>query len=104
MTTWLDEGYRDNEGRKFDNELRNHIYPTCVMPVSVHAAVGKALRPLMDANGFSSTELIGYEHNWDDAGKYPVQLMEQAGSVFDGGVPSLKLTPSMLHTPISSSI
>lgn len=68
------------------NEPQNNnpSYPTCIMPVSVHAAVGKALRPLMDANGFSSTELIGYEHNWDDAGEYPVQLMEQAGSVFDG--------------------
>lgn len=55
-------------------------YPTCDMPVSVHAAVGKALRPLMDANGFSSTELIGYEHNWDDAGKYPVQLVSSLGN------------------------
>ncbi|KZP28006.1 glycoside hydrolase family 30 protein [Athelia psychrophila] len=68
------------------NEPQNNnpTYPTCTMPVAVHAAVGKALRPLMDANGFTGTKLIGYEHNWDDAGKYPVQLMQQAGSVFDG--------------------
>ena len=60
-------------------------YPTCDMPVSVHAAVGKALRPLMDANGFNSTELIGYEHNWDDAGEYPVQLVSSSGNTRVGG-------------------
>ncbi len=26
----------------------------------------------------------GYEHNWDTAGGYPVQLMETAGDAFDG--------------------
>ncbi|KAI0715848.1 hypothetical protein C8Q72DRAFT_799039 [Fomitopsis betulina] len=33
---------------------------------------------------FSDTLIIGYEHNWDDAGKYPVQLMEDYASPFDG--------------------
>lgn len=45
------------------------------MPVAVEAAVGKALRPLMDDNGFKDTLLIGYEHNWNDAGGYPIQLV-----------------------------
>ena len=26
----------------------------------------------------------GYEHNWDTAAGYPVQLMETAGDSFDG--------------------
>ena len=29
----------------------------------------------MNNNGFSDTLIIGYEHNWDDAGEYPVQLV-----------------------------
>lgn len=27
---------------------------------------------------------LGYEHNWDTAGGYPVQLMQAAGDAFDG--------------------
>lgn len=27
---------------------------------------------------------IGYDHNWSNAGGYPVQLMQDAGSAFDG--------------------
>jgi len=66
------------------SENVNPTYPTCSVPVSIHAQIGKALRTLMNGNGFSGTKLIGYEHNWDDAATYPVQLMEQAGSAFDG--------------------
>lgn len=29
----------------------------------------------MNNNGFGSTKLLGYEHNWDDAAAYPVQLV-----------------------------
>ena len=84
------------------------------MPVAIHAQIGEALRTLMNGNGFSGTKLIGYEHNWDDAATYPVQLvhlsfflfffdkvmlnkycslfqMEQAGSAFDGVSLSLSL-------------
>lgn len=45
------------------------------MPVSVEAQIGIALRTLMNSNGFSSTKIIGYEHNWSDAANYPVQLV-----------------------------
>lgn len=83
----------------------NPTYPTCSMPVSIHAQIGVILRTLMDINGFSGTKLIGYEHNWNDAAVYPVQLvhyfiifsdesgwkkyyvvpqMDQAESAFDG--------------------
>lgn len=27
---------------------------------------------------------LGYEHNWDTANGYPVQLMQAAGDAFDG--------------------
>lgn len=56
-------------------ENSNPTYPTCSMPVAVEAQIGTALRTLMNNNGFSSTKLIGYEHNWDDAAGYPVQLV-----------------------------
>lgn len=45
------------------------------MPVNIEAQIGLALRPLMNKNGFSDTKLVGYEHNWNDAAKYPVQLV-----------------------------
>ncbi|KAJ7279111.1 glycoside hydrolase [Mycena rebaudengoi] len=68
------------------NEPQNSqtTYPTTSMSVAVHAQVGLALRTLMNNNGFSAVKLIGYEHNWDNAGTYPVQLMQQAGSAFAG--------------------
>ncbi|EGN97618.1 glycoside hydrolase family 30 protein [Serpula lacrymans var. lacrymans S7.3] len=65
-------------------ENSNPTYPSCSMPVAQEAAIGTALRSLMNSNGFTSTKLIGYEHNWSDAANYPVQLMQQAGSSFDG--------------------
>ena len=29
----------------------------------------------MDSNGFSGVKIIGYEHNWNDAGGYPITLV-----------------------------
>ncbi|EPQ55644.1 glycoside hydrolase [Gloeophyllum trabeum ATCC 11539] len=68
------------------NEPENSdaTYPSTKMPVSTEAAVGAALRTLMDNNGFGGVEIVGYEHNWDDAGGYPVQLMQQAAGAFSG--------------------
>ncbi|KAG6335099.1 hypothetical protein ID866_3988 [Astraeus odoratus] len=65
-------------------ENSNPTYPTCNMPVSTEGQIGIALRTLMDGNGFTSTKIIGYEHNWVDAANYPVQLMQQMGSAFSG--------------------
>ncbi|KAG2034172.1 glycoside hydrolase family 30 protein [Suillus americanus] len=68
------------------NEPENSdtTYPTCDMPVATEAQIGLALRTLLNNNGFSGVKIIGYEHNWVDAANYPVQLMQQAGSAFDG--------------------
>jgi len=38
----------------------------------------------MDSNGFGSTRIIAYEHNWDQSGQYPVQFLQQATSQFAG--------------------
>lgn len=45
------------------------------MLVAQEAQIGLALRPLMNNNGFSAVKLVGFEHNWNDAGAYPVQLV-----------------------------
>ncbi|KAI0699329.1 glycoside hydrolase [Cerioporus squamosus] len=55
-----------------------------VYAISIQAQIGLALRSLMNSNGFSGTKIIGYDHNWDDAGGYPIQLMQQASSAFAG--------------------
>ncbi|KAI0052461.1 glycoside hydrolase family 30 protein [Auriscalpium vulgare] len=65
-------------------ENTNPTYPTCKMPVNIMAQIGNSLRPMMNSNGLSGVKLLGYDHNWNDAAGYPVQLMQQAGSAFDG--------------------
>ena len=47
------------------------------MPVATEAQIGTALRTLLNNNGFSGVKIIGFEHNWDDAGGYPVQLVRR---------------------------
>ncbi|KAI5991261.1 glycoside hydrolase family 30 protein [Pisolithus albus] len=71
-------------GIQNEPENSNPTYPTCSMPVSTEADIGIALRTYMNGNGFGNTKIIGYEHNWADAANYPVQLMQQAASSFDG--------------------
>lgn len=68
------------------NEPQNNnpTYPTCTMSPAVEALIGAALRTLLNINGLSTVRVIGYEHNWDDAGEYPVALMEDAGNSFAG--------------------
>ncbi|KIJ95890.1 glycoside hydrolase family 30 protein [Laccaria amethystina LaAM-08-1] len=68
------------------NEPQNNnpTYPTCAMLPAVEALIGAALRTLLDSNGLSTVRVIGYEHNWDDAGVYPVALMQDAGNSFAG--------------------
>ncbi|KAA1474162.1 glycoside hydrolase [Dentipellis sp. KUC8613] len=65
-------------------ENSNDSYPTCKTSASLEAQIGTALRSLLNNNGFSYVKLIGFDHNWDDAGGYPVQLMQQAGDAFAG--------------------
>jgi O-glycosyl hydrolase len=59
------------------NEPQNSddSYPTMLLSVAQEAAIGRSLRSLLDSNGFSDVKIIGYDHNWDNAGTYPVQLV-----------------------------
>ena len=68
------------------NEPQNSdsTYPTCLISASQEAAIGTSLRSLMNDNGFTDQVIIGYEHNWDDAGAYPVTLMNDAPNAFSG--------------------
>jgi hypothetical protein len=63
------------------------------MTPDIEGQIGISLRSLLNSNGFSSVKIIGYEvslsflpscyksqvttyqHNWDNAGTYPVQLV-----------------------------
>lgn len=62
-------------------ENNNPTYPTCAMPVWVEAPIGIELRSLMNSHGFSSTKIIGYEHNWVDAANYPIELVREEDDV-----------------------
>ncbi|KIY71901.1 glycoside hydrolase family 30 protein [Cylindrobasidium torrendii FP15055 ss-10] len=62
----------------------NPTYPTSTLTPATEAQIGIALRSLMDNNGFGGVKLIGYEHNWDNAASYPVQLMQNAPNAFAG--------------------
>ena len=61
----------------------NITYPTCIFTPTQEANVGKALRSLMDTNGFGGTRIIAYEHNWDGS-QQPVQVVQEATSQFAG--------------------
>ena len=56
-------------------ENTNPTYPTCKVTAAQEASIGTALRSLMNSNGFSSTKIVGYEHNWGDASGFPIQLV-----------------------------
>ncbi|KAH9922871.1 glycoside hydrolase [Epithele typhae] len=65
-------------------ENSDSTYPTCKISAAQEAAIGTTLRSLMNSNGFSSTKIVGYDHNWNDAGGYPIQLMQDAPDAFSG--------------------
>ncbi|KAL0950447.1 hypothetical protein HGRIS_010396 [Hohenbuehelia grisea] len=62
----------------------NPTYPTCIMTPSVEGQIGSGLRALLNNSGLSGVKIVGYEHNWDNAGAHPVQLMQSAGNAFAG--------------------
>lgn len=84
------QGFRDKGitayaiGIQNEPENSDPTYPTCIFTPTQEANVGVALRPLMDGNGFGSTKIIAYDHNWVDGGQFPVQVLQQANSQFAG--------------------
>ncbi len=56
-------------------ENSDSTYPSMSLPVATEAQIGTALRTLLNNNRFSAVKIIGYEHNWNDAANYPVQLV-----------------------------
>ncbi|KAF8153981.1 glycoside hydrolase family 30 protein [Crassisporium funariophilum] len=65
-------------------QYSNPTYPTATLTPATEGKIGVLLKSLMRANGFPDVKLIGYDHNWSDATKYPVQLMQAAGDAFEG--------------------
>ncbi|KAK2462624.1 hypothetical protein APHAL10511_005357 [Amanita phalloides] len=62
----------------------NPTYPTCTISSLVEAQLGNTLRTLLDDNGLGSVKIVAYEHNWDNASIYPVQVMQNAPHAFSG--------------------
>ncbi|KAI0769030.1 glycoside hydrolase [Trametes elegans] len=71
-------------GIQNEPENYNPTYPTCVMTAAQEADIAKALRTLMNNNGFSGVKIIGYDHNWNDASGHPIDLMNDGASAFAG--------------------
>ncbi|KAK7441532.1 hypothetical protein VKT23_016523 [Stygiomarasmius scandens] len=65
-------------------ENSNPTYPSCSMSPEVEGQLGASLRSLMNQNGLGSVKIIGYEHNWEDAGSYPVTLLNDNPNAFAG--------------------
>ncbi|KAJ7905856.1 glucan endo-1,6-beta-glucosidase [Mycena olivaceomarginata] len=59
-------------------------YPSMTLPAATEAVIGKALRTLMNAQGFSNVKLIGFEHNFSMSGDYPIALMTADPDSFVG--------------------
>ncbi|KJA25337.1 glycoside hydrolase family 30 protein [Hypholoma sublateritium FD-334 SS-4] len=62
----------------------NPTYPTCMMTYDVEGQIATSLRSQLDSNGLSGVKIIGYEHNWDNAATYPVELMGSYADAFTG--------------------
>lgn len=62
----------------------NPTYPTCWMTPDVEARIAVALRNLLDSNGLGSVRIVGYEHNWNNAASYPVELVDDANNAVSG--------------------
>ncbi|KAG6818641.1 hypothetical protein H0H93_003231, partial [Arthromyces matolae] len=52
----------------------NPTYPSATMSAAVEAQIAASLRTLLNNNGLSSVKIVGFEHNWDNAGSYPITL------------------------------
>ncbi|KAI0712025.1 glycoside hydrolase [Earliella scabrosa] len=71
-------------GIQNEPENSNPTYPTCLITAAQEVDIATALRTLMDQNGFSGVRIVGYDHNWNDAAGYPVQLVKDAPNAFTG--------------------
>ena len=56
-------------------ENSNDSYPSCKISAVQEAQIATTLRSLLDKNGFSAVKIIGFDHNWDGAGSYAVQVV-----------------------------
>ena len=84
------QGFKDKGATAYAIGIQNEpengdsTYPTCIFTPTQEANVGKALRSLMDSNGFGDTRIVAYEHNWDQGVPHPIQVLQEATSQFAG--------------------
>ncbi|KAF8736263.1 hypothetical protein AX14_000575 [Amanita brunnescens Koide BX004] len=62
------------------------VYPTYLLKAvqGFEAQLGKALRSLLDDNGLRNVKIVAYEHNWNNATTYPVEVLKLAPDAFSG--------------------
>ena len=66
-------------------------HPTMLMKPEDQAHLANELRPLLDANGFGSTGILGWDHNWSekdlDTGEHiPVRFPQEAVGLAEGAI------------------
>ncbi|KAL0564533.1 hypothetical protein V5O48_017513 [Marasmius crinis-equi] len=68
------------------NEPQNSdsTYPTTTYTPQLEAQVGQALRSLLNNNALGGVKIIAYDHNWNNAATYPVQVLQNAPNSFAG--------------------
>ncbi|KAF5347303.1 hypothetical protein D9756_009896 [Leucocoprinus leucothites] len=82
---WTSQGFRPHAISAQNEPLNsNPTYPTSKLTASQEGQIGTRLRSLLNSNGFSDVEIVGYDHNWSAASSYPIQLMQDAGDAFYG--------------------
>ena len=69
----------------------NTSYPTMLMKPADQAHLASELRPLLDANGFGSTGILGWDHNWSekdpDTGEHVLaQFPREAVELAEGAI------------------
>ncbi|KAH6906980.1 glycoside hydrolase superfamily [Coprinopsis sp. MPI-PUGE-AT-0042] len=63
----------------------NPTYPTCQMTPNIEARIVVRLRSLLNSNGLGGfIDFVLLQHNWVNAGTYPVELTGQAGDSLAG--------------------
>lgn len=70
-----ERAYKLSHENQNEPQSVNPTLPSAKVSASSQAKIGVKLRALLDANGFKSVKVIGYEHNWDGATAYASDLV-----------------------------
>lgn len=75
LTSNRGRAHKLSEKEQNEPQSVNPTLPSARVSASSQAKIGVKLRALLDADGFKSVKVIGYEHNWDGATAYASDLV-----------------------------